>query len=110
MDARSAAGLSEQGTSCRKMHRVAETAEKELMPVHNSALKYYEGAVLAAAAKKQIAYEFLRKAVAERILCARGVAGRSAAGRRARRRGLRRIVHEAATCQAQVGVTHDPAK
>jgi eukaryotic-like serine/threonine-protein kinase len=45
------------------MHRAAETAEKELMTVHNSALKYYEGAVLAACGEKQISYEFLREAV-----------------------------------------------
>jgi hypothetical protein len=46
-----------------EMHLAAEAAEKELMAVHNSALKYYEGAVLAACGEKQIAYEFLRKAV-----------------------------------------------
>jgi TolB-like protein/tRNA A-37 threonylcarbamoyl transferase component Bud32 len=46
-----------------EMHHAAETAEKELMAVHNSALKYYEGAVLANCGEKQIAYEFLRKAV-----------------------------------------------
>ena len=45
------------------VHRAAEEAEKELMPVRNSALKFYEGAVLANCGEKQIAYEFLRKAV-----------------------------------------------
>jgi TolB-like protein/tRNA A-37 threonylcarbamoyl transferase component Bud32/cytochrome c-type biogenesis protein CcmH/NrfG len=46
-----------------EVHRAAEAAEKELMAIHNSALKYYEGAVLASCGEKQIAYEFLRTAV-----------------------------------------------
>jgi eukaryotic-like serine/threonine-protein kinase len=46
--------------------RLAESAENTLMPEHNSALKYYEGAVLAACGEKQIAYVFLRKAVSDR--------------------------------------------
>lgn len=47
-------------------HRMAELAQNELMPQQNSALKYYEGAVLAACGEKQIAYVFLRKAVSDR--------------------------------------------
>jgi eukaryotic-like serine/threonine-protein kinase len=47
-------------------HRLAESAQNELMAENNSALKYYEGAVLAACGEKQIAYTFLRKAVADR--------------------------------------------
>ena len=46
-----------------EVHRAAEAAEKELMAIHNSALKYYQGAVLASCGEKQIAYEFLRTAV-----------------------------------------------
>ncbi len=46
-----------------EVHRAAEAAEKELMAVHNSALKYYEGAVLASCGEKQIAFEFLHTAV-----------------------------------------------
>ncbi len=53
-----------------KRHRLAESAENALMPEHNSALKYYEGAVLAACGEKQIAYTFLRKAISDRY-CAR---------------------------------------
>jgi serine/threonine protein kinase/Tfp pilus assembly protein PilF len=44
-------------------HRLAEAAENQLLQEQNSALKYYEGAVLAACGEKQIAYIFLRKAV-----------------------------------------------
>jgi serine/threonine protein kinase/Tfp pilus assembly protein PilF len=49
-----------------EVHRQAELAQSELLPEQNSALKYYEGAVLAACGEKQIAYDFLRKAVADR--------------------------------------------
>ena len=46
-----------------EVHRAAEAAEKELMAIHNSALKYYEGAVLASCGEKQIAFEFLHTAI-----------------------------------------------
>jgi len=52
-------------------HRLAELAEKQLLPEQNSALKYYEGPVLAACGEKRIAYTFLRKAVSDKY-CARG--------------------------------------
>jgi len=46
-----------------EVHRAALAAEKELMAIHNSALKYYEGAVLASCGEKQIAFHFLRTAI-----------------------------------------------
>jgi serine/threonine protein kinase/Tfp pilus assembly protein PilF len=49
-----------------EVHHAAELAERELLPQFNSALKYYEGAVLAACGEKQIAYVFLRKAVEDK--------------------------------------------
>ncbi|MGH9644911.1 MAG: protein kinase domain-containing protein, partial [Terriglobales bacterium] len=52
-----------------EVHRAAELAETQLLAQPNSALKYYEGAVLAACGEKQIAYAFLRKAV-EQHYCA----------------------------------------
>ena len=53
-----------------EIHRLAESAEKELLPEQDSELKYYQGAVMAICGEKQIAYDFLRKAVAENY-CAR---------------------------------------
>jgi len=47
------------------LDRLAEAAEKDLLPEQDSELKYYQGAVLASCGEKKIAYEFLRKAVAE---------------------------------------------
>jgi serine/threonine protein kinase/Tfp pilus assembly protein PilF len=51
-------------------HRLAELAQNALLPEQNSALKYYEGALLAACGEKQVAFTFLRKAVAQNY-CAR---------------------------------------
>jgi eukaryotic-like serine/threonine-protein kinase len=48
-----------------EIHRLAESAAKELLPEQDSELKYHQGAILAACGEKQIAYEFLHKAVAE---------------------------------------------
>jgi hypothetical protein len=51
--------------SAKEVHRLAEQAQNELLPETDSELKYYQGAILAACGEKQIAYAFLRKAVAE---------------------------------------------
>jgi hypothetical protein len=48
-----------------EVHRLAELAQNELLPEQDSELKYYQGAVLAACGEKEIAFSFLRKAVAE---------------------------------------------
>src|SRR5208282_4605827 len=49
----------------REIHRLAEQAENEFLPEQDSELKYYQGSILAACGERQIAYDFLRKAVAE---------------------------------------------
>jgi eukaryotic-like serine/threonine-protein kinase len=89
------------------VHRAAEAAEKELMAIHNSALKYYQGAVLASCGEKQIAFEFVRTAIKggycshdallEDPLLA-GVRGEAEFGA---------IVQEAATCEA--AASHQPS-
>jgi serine/threonine protein kinase/Tfp pilus assembly protein PilF len=53
-----------------EIHRLAELAQNELLPEQDSELKYYQGSILAACGEKQIAFTFLRKAVAENY-CAR---------------------------------------
>jgi TolB-like protein/tRNA A-37 threonylcarbamoyl transferase component Bud32 len=93
-----------------EVHRAAETAEKELMPVRNSALKYYEGAVLADCGEKQIAYEFLRKAIEGRY-CAHDALldDPLLAGVRADPE-FQEIVKAAAACQGKVASTAEHAK
>ena len=93
-----------------EVRRAAETAEKALAPVHNSALKYYEGAVLAACGEKKMAFEFLRTAVGQRY-CAHealledpllaGVRGDPE---------FQEIVRAAAECQGKVAPAAPPAK
>ncbi len=48
-----------------EVHRLAERAENELLSEPDPEEKYSQGAILAACGEKQIAYAFLRKAVAE---------------------------------------------
>jgi hypothetical protein len=49
----------------KEVHRLAEQAENELLAEWDPELKYTRGAELAACGEKQIAFAFLRKAVAE---------------------------------------------
>ena len=48
-----------------EIRRLAELAETQLLPEPDPEDKYYQGAILAACGEPQIAYVFLRKAVAE---------------------------------------------
>jgi serine/threonine protein kinase len=48
-----------------ELHQLAESAQNQFLPEQDSELKYYQGAILANCGEKQIAYTFLRKAVAE---------------------------------------------
>ena len=49
-----------------EVHRLAESAQNELLPETDSELKYYQGTLLAACGEKEIAYKFLAKAVDEK--------------------------------------------
>jgi hypothetical protein len=46
------------------IHRMAEQAENELLAKQNPEMKYHQGTLLAACGEKQIAFAFLRQAVA----------------------------------------------
>jgi serine/threonine protein kinase len=46
------------------IHRMAEQAENELLEKQNPEMKYHQGTLLAACGEKQIAFAFLRQAVA----------------------------------------------
>jgi len=52
------------------IHRMAEQAESELLARQNPEMKYHQGTLLAACGEKEIAFAFLRKAVAGNY-CAR---------------------------------------
>jgi len=48
-----------------EIHRLAELAENRLLPAQDPETKYSQGTVLAACGEKEIAFTFLRRAVAE---------------------------------------------
>ena len=48
-----------------EVHQLAESAQNQFLAEQDPELKYYQGAILADCGEKQIAYTFLRKAVAE---------------------------------------------
>ncbi len=47
-----------------EIHRLAEQAENELLAKQNPEMKYHQGTILAACGEKEIAFAFLRQAVA----------------------------------------------
>jgi TolB-like protein len=49
----------------KDIDRLAESAQNQFLTEQDPELKYYQGAILAGCGEKQIAYTFLRKAVAE---------------------------------------------
>jgi len=87
-----------------EVHRLAELAQNQLLPEQDPELKYSQGTVLAACGEKEIAFTFLRKAVAENY-CAHqallsdpllaGVRGDAE---------FRQIVQAAAECQRKFAV------
>jgi serine/threonine protein kinase/Flp pilus assembly protein TadD len=87
-----------------EVHRLAELAQNQLLPEQDPELKYSQGTVLAACGEKEIAFTFLRKAVAENY-CAHqallsdpllaGVRGDAE---------FRQIVQAAAECQRRFAV------
>ncbi|MGA7295225.1 MAG: protein kinase [Terriglobales bacterium] len=86
------------------VHQIAEQAETELLPEQDSELKYYQGALLAACGEKQIAYDFLRKAVSENY-CARQALESDPLLKSVRDdAGFRQIVQAATDCQQKFAV------
>jgi eukaryotic-like serine/threonine-protein kinase len=51
--------------SVADLHRLAQSAEEQLLPEQDSELKYYQGAVLTACKEREVGYRFLHKAVDE---------------------------------------------
>ena len=89
------------------IHRMAEQAENELLAKQNPEMKYHQGTLLAACGEKQIAFAFLRQAVAGNY-CAHqalqsdpllaGVRGDAE---------FRRIVQAAAECQQKFAAAQE---
>ena len=87
-----------------EVHRLAEVAENELLPEQDSELKYYQGAVLAACGEKQIAYLFLRKAVADNYCAYQALQSDPLLAGVREDADFRQIVQAAAECQQKFAV------
>ncbi len=93
-----------------EVHRLADLAQNELLPEQDSELKYYQGTVLAACGEKQIAFTFLRKAVAENYCAQQALQSDPLlAGVRADAE-FRQIVQAASECQQKFAVAQGMKK
>jgi hypothetical protein len=82
-----------------EVHRLAEQAENELLPKQDPELMYYQGTLLATCGEKQIAYEFLRKAVAGNYCAHQGLQSDPLLAGVRGDAEFRQIVQAAAECQ-----------
>ncbi len=83
----------------KDIHRLAVSAENELLPEQDSELKYYQGALLAACGEKQTALDFLRKAVAENYCAEQALQSDPLWANLRSDADFRQIVQLAAACQ-----------
>jgi TolB-like protein len=81
------------------IHRFAEQAKTELLAKQNPELKYQQGALLAACGEPQIAFEFLRQAVAGNYCAHQALQSDPLLANVRTDPDFRRIVQTAAECQ-----------
>jgi hypothetical protein len=93
-----------------EVHRLAELAQNELLPEQDSELKYYQGAVLATCGEKQIAYGFLRKAVAENYCAHQALQSDPLLAGVREDAEFRQIVQAAAECQQKFAAAQGMGK
>ena len=82
-----------------EIHRLAELAENELLPEQDSELKYHQGTILAACGEKQIARDFLHKAVAENYCATQALQSDPLLANMSGDAEFRQIVQLATACQ-----------
>jgi eukaryotic-like serine/threonine-protein kinase len=82
-----------------EIHRLAELAKNELLPEQDPELKYHQGAMLAACGERQVAFDFLRKAVAENYCAQQALQSDPLLASVRSDTEFRQIVQAAAACQ-----------
>jgi len=93
------------------VHRLAEQAENELLAKQNPELKYQQGALLAACGEPQIAFAFLRQAVAGNYCAHQALQSDPLLAKVRADPEFRRIVQAAAECQQKFAAAQGmPAK
>jgi len=90
-----------------EIHRLAQFSETELLPEQDSELKYYQGAVLAACGEKQVAYDFLRKAVSENYCATEALLSDPLLVRVREDAEFRQIVQKATECQQKLAAAQN---
>ena len=90
-----------------EIHRLAQLSETELLPEQDSELKYYQGAVLAACGEKQVAYDFLRKAVSENYCATEALLSDPLLVRVREDAEFRQIVQKATECQQKLAAAQN---
>ena len=93
-----------------EVHRLAELAQKELLPEQDSELKYYQGALLAACGERQIAYTFLRKAVTENYCAHQALLSDPLLVNLREDAEFRQIVQAAADCQRKFAAAQETGR
>jgi lipoprotein NlpI len=94
-----------------EVHRLAEQAENELLAKQNPELKYQQGALLAACGEPQIAFAFLRQAVAGNYCAHQALQSDPLLAKVRADPEFRRIVQAAAECQQKFAAAQGmPAK
>jgi serine/threonine protein kinase/Tfp pilus assembly protein PilF len=82
-----------------EIHRLAELAENRLLPAQDPETKYSQGTVLAACGEKEIAFTFLRRAVAENYCAHQALLSDPLLAGVREDAEFRQIVQAAAACQ-----------
>jgi hypothetical protein len=85
-----------------EIHRLAERAENELLARQNPEMKYHQGTILAACGEKQIAFAFLRQAVAGNYCARQALQSDPLLAGVREDAEFRQIVQAAADCQQKV--------
>ena len=92
------------------IHRMAEQAEKELLAKQNPEMKYHQGTILAACSEKQIAFAFLRQAVAGHYCAHQALLSDPLLANVRGDAEFRRIVQAAAECQQKFAAARGMSK
>jgi TolB-like protein/lipoprotein NlpI/predicted Ser/Thr protein kinase len=87
-----------------EIHQMAEQAENELLEKHNPEMKYHQGTLLAACGEKDIAFAFLRKAVAGNYCARQGLQSDPLLADVRGDAEFHQIVQAAAECQQKFAV------
>jgi eukaryotic-like serine/threonine-protein kinase len=92
------------------IQRLAEQAQSELLGKHNPEMKYHQGTLLAACGQKQIAFAFLRQAVAGNYCAHQALQSDPLLASVRGDPDFRQIVQAAADCQQKFSAAHQLGK